>query len=255
MITAGVDVGFKYTKAVIVNDGKIIGKAIGRSGGAGRAANAQTIFDKALADAAIKSSDVVKIISTGKGQYNVPFSAVQFSDMVTAVKAASVLVPEATTVVDIGANAIRVATISEGKVTEFVFNEKCTAGIGLLLESMANRFELSLDELAGLEGPGRVSVNDSCIVVAELDALSLVNHGSDVREVCKALNEACAWRANSTLNDIYRRAENCVVLCGGLAKNKAFVKSLERISGIKFIIPEEAEYACAFGAASLAATY
>ena len=69
----------------------------------------------------------------------------------------------------------------------------------------------------------------------------------------KALNEACAWRANNTLNDIYKPNKGSVVKFGGLTQSGAFIKSLERISGIKFVIPEEAVYAGAIGAAALAA--
>ena len=252
MITAGIDMGFVYIKAAVLKDGVVIGKACGPSGGAGRPAAAQAVYDEALAEAGVKVSDVEKVVSTGKGKFNVPFSNEQLGESVTAAKGARMLVPEATTVVDIGADEIVVATLDGEKITEFVINQKCAAGLGVLLEEMADRFEMSMDELSALDGPGDVCVNDGCVVFAELDALSLVNRGTDVKEAAKALIEACAWRAKSTLNDIYRPLNNCVALLGGLSQNAAFVKALERVSGIKFIIPGEAVYAAAIGAAGLA---
>jgi len=253
MITAGIDVGLENIKAVVVKDGKVIGKACGLSGGAGRSAAAQAVYDKALAAAGVKAADVEKVIATGKGKFDVAFSADQLSETVAAAKAAQIFEPKVTTVVDIGADEIVVATLAGDKVTEFVINEKCAAGLGLFLEGMADRFDMSIEDLGKLDGPSKVTVNDGCVVFAELDALSLVNRGADVKEVLKALIEACAWRANTTLNDIYKPDKGCVVLFGGMTQNGAFVKALEKISGIKFVIPEEAVYAGAIGAAALAA--
>jgi len=253
MITAGIDIGLKYIKAVVMKDGEVAGKACGLSGGAGRSAAAQAVYDKALADAGLKASDVEKVFSTGKGKFDAAFSADQLSETVVAAKAARIFAPDATTVVDIGADEIVVATLDGEKVKEFVINQKCVAGLGLFLEDMAERFEMSIEELSALEGPGSVTVNDGCVVFAELDALSLRNKGTDAKEIAKALVEACAWKANSTLYDIYRPDTSCTVLFGGMTQNGAFVKALEKISGIKFVIPEEAVFAGAIGAAALAA--
>jgi len=253
MLTAGIDVGLENIKAVVVKDGKVIGKACGLSGGAGRPAAVQAVYDKALAEAGVKAGDVEKVISTGKGKFDVAFAADQLSETVTAAKAAQMFEPKVTTVVDIGADEIVVATLAGDKVTEFVINEKCAAGLGLFLEGMADRFDMKIEDLGKLDGPSKVIVNDGCVVFAELDALSLVNRGADVKEVLKALIEACAWRANTTLNDIYKPDKGCVVLFGGMTQNGAFVKALEKISGIKFVIPAEAVYAGAIGAAALAA--
>ena len=254
MITAGIDVGLKITKAVVLKDGKVIGKASGISGGAGRPAAVQAVYDKALADAGVKAGDVEKVIATGKGKFDVHFAADRLSETVTAAKAARALVPGVTSVVDIGADEIVVAVLAdENKITEFVINEKCTAGLGLFLDGIADRFDMSIEEIGKLEGPGSVAVNDGCVVFAELDALSLLNRGTDAKEIVKALNEAIAWRANSTLNDIYKPNYKTTALFGGMTKNGAFIKSLKRISGIEFVIPEDAEYAGAYGAAALAA--
>ena len=254
MITAGIDVGLKDVKAVVLKDGKVAGKASGASGGAGRPAAVQAVYDKALAEAGVKAGDVAKVVATGKGKFDAGFAADQLSETVAAAKAARMFVPEATTVVDIGADEILVAVLgAENKITEFVINQKCTAGLGLFLDGIADRFDMSIEEIGKLEGPGSVTVNDGCVVFAELDALSLLNRGTDAKEIVKALNEAIAWRANSTLNDIYKPDNKHVVLFGGMTRNDAFIKALRRISGVDFVIPEEAVYAGAIGAALLAA--
>ena len=253
MITAGIDVGLEYTKAVVMKDGKVAGKAIGLSGGVGRPAAVQAVYDEALKAAGVKAADVAKVFATGKGKFDVAFADDRLTEVVTAAQAAKLTAPNVSTVITAGADEIVVATVGAERINEFVLNQKCAAGLGLLMESIADRFEMTVEELGALDGPLTVKVNDGCIVFAELDALSLVNQGVDPKEVCKAVVEACAWRASMTINDIYKPDKACVVMMGGLVMNKAFLKALERISGIKFVLPEDPVYAGAMGAASLAA--
>ena len=254
MITAGIDVGLEYTKAVIMKDGKVVGKACGLSGGAGRPAAVQALYDQALKAAGVGAGDVEKVIATGKGKFDVAFAADQLSETLTAAKAARLANPDVTTAIDIGADETVVVTLDGDKIKEFVINQKCGAGLGLFLSAMADRFDMSIDELAGLNGPSSVAVDDGCVVCGELDAISLASRGVDLKEIGKALNVACAWRVNSTLNDIYKPDKGCVVLMGGMVKNGAFVKALEEISGVKFVKYADPEYAGAIGAAALAAS-
>jgi predicted CoA-substrate-specific enzyme activase len=253
MFTVGIDIGLENTKAVVMKDGAVVGRACGPSGGADRPASVRSIYESALSAAGIGSADVKKAVATGKGKFDATFADDILSEAITTAKAGGYFEPKATMVVDIGADEIVALTLAEDRITEFVINQKCAAGLGLLLESMAERFELGVEELGALEGPAGAPVNDGCVVFAELDALSLVNRGADVKDVAKALIDACASRANSTLNDIYKPDTGCVVLLGGLAMNGAFVKALERISGIRFVIPDDAYYGGAIGAAVSAA--
>lgn len=155
--------------------------------------------------------------------------------------------------VSVGADETLVATLGGEKIKELCLNQKCAAGLGLFLEYMARRLGLSIEELSALGAPDKAIVNDGCVVFAELDALSLINRGTDARDAAKAVTEAVAWRASTTINDITAQDKTCVVLFGGLTKNAAFLNALKRISGIDFVVPGEAEYAGALGAALIAA--
>jgi predicted CoA-substrate-specific enzyme activase len=253
MITAGIDAGLGYTKVVILKDGKIIGRGKGITGGVKRPANIQAVYDAALKDAGIAAEDVAKVVATGKGKYDIPFANDRITEVVTSAKAAKALCPEATTVVSVGADETLVATLEGEKINEFCLNQKCAAGLGLFLEYMARRLGMTVEELSALGAPGEAVVNDGCVVFAELDALSLLNRGVDAKEAAKAVTEAVAWRTSTTINDITAQNKTCVVLFGGLTKNAAFLNALKRISGIPFVVPAEAEYAGALGAALIAA--
>jgi len=252
MITAGIDAGLESIKIAILKDGAVIGKSTGPSGGAGRPAAIKTLWETALANAGLTAGNVEKVIATGAGKYDVPFANGMVTEPIADAKAARFFLANATSVVDIGADQLRVVTLGEGdKIVEVALNQKCAAGIGTLLKYMARRLEMTMDELSML-APGTAKnslVNDGCVVFAELDALELLNQGVPKEEVAAAVVEAMAVRANMVLNDKIAPAPKTTVLVGGVALNKAFVNALKSRSGIDFITPEDAAFGGAIGAA------
>ena len=258
MITAGMDMGMENVKAVVLRDEKIVGRAKGLSGGAKRAASAEAALENALKEAGLSRGDVSKVYATGKGKFDLPFADDCVTEPIAAAKAAKFLCPGATTAVDAGADETIAVTLGGKKlVMELALNEKCAAGVGIFLKSMARRLGLSLDELGALpaKAEGGAAVNDGCVVFAELDALSLLNNGTPAEEVGAAIVDAAAVRVCMTINDLTHPRTDCVVLFGGLANNKAFVNALQKYAEIQFVIPEEADYAGAIGAALVAADW
>ena len=256
MITAGIDIGMENVKAIVMKDEKVLGRGRGLSGGAGRAAAAEAALGDALKEAGLAKGDVEKLVATGKGKFDLHFVDDAVTEAIAAAKAAEFLCPGATTAIDAGADETLVVTLGQDKpVLELALNEKCAAGVGILLKSIARRLGLTLDEL-GAAAPvaaGGPAVNDGCAVFAELDALSLLNHGASVQEVASAVTDAAAVRVCITFNDITIPAADKVVLFGGLTKNAAFVAALKSYAKVDFIIPAEADYAGAIGAALIGA--
>ena len=250
MITAGIDAGLESTKAVILKDGVIIGKANGPTGGADRARNIKAVWQAALTDAGLKADDVSKVVATGKGKYDVTDALALVSEQAAAARAARFFCRDATFVVSAGADVVMAATLGGDRLLqEYAFNMKCSAGLGLFLTFLADRLEISLEDLGSLDDPQGSSVNDGCVVFAELDALGLLNRGAAPEVVGAAAVKAAAVRTSAVINDVTAPDKKCAVLVGGLTKNAAFVSSLVAVSGIDFIVPDNAEFACALGAA------
>jgi len=254
MITAGIDAGLESIKIVILKDGAVVGKSTGPSGGAGRPVAIKTLWEATLANAGLTADDVEKVIATGAGKYDVPFASGMVTEPIADAKAARYFLADATSVVDIGADQLRVVTLGEGdRIVEIALNQKCAAGIGTLLKYTARRFEMTLEELSAL-APGAAKdllVNDGCVVFAELDALELLNRGVPKEEVAAAVVEAMAVRANMVLNDKIAPAPKTTVLIGGVALNRAFVNALSARSGIDFVVPDDAIFGGATGAAAI----
>ena len=258
MITAGVDVGFETIQAVIIQDGKILGRACGLSAGGYQTYRVEAVWQEALTFAKITANDVEKVAATGEGKEVVAFAQKRITEPLAEAKAGKYYFPQATSVVDVGADQVRVVTIGQkdGAIDEFVLNQKCAAGVGAFLKDFAiRRLGWTLEQLSALPHnvAGDSMVSDGCRVFAELDALSLLNHGKSPQVVAGAVVEAMAVRISSVLKDKVRPARDTTVLLGGVAKNKALVAALQVRTGISFLIPDDACYGCAVGAALIAA--
>jgi benzoyl-CoA reductase subunit D len=254
MITAGIDVGIENTKVVVLKDRKVIGRATVLSGGANRGKSAEQALKTALAAAKISPSAVDSIVATGQGKGDVGFARDCVVEPVAAARAARFLYPQAACVVDVGADQVRVVTLGlKDKIAEVVMNQKCAAGLGILLKSMARTLGMTLDDMSKLSGEGKSVVNDACGVFAEMDAFGLLNRNVPREDVARAVIEAVAVRVNSILNDKLKPGKDTTVMVGGVSRNKAVVAALNRRSGINFIIPDQSEFAGALGAALIAA--
>lgn len=256
MITAGIDVGIESLKAVILKDEEVVARGMGLSGGVNRGKSAEQVWKETLATAGLSPSDVSRVIATGQGKYDVHFAQDRIVEPVADTRAARFLYPPVTSVVDIGADQVRVVTLgSQDSILEVVMNQKCAAGLGIFLRTMARTLGMTLDEMSSIvtDAHTDITVHDGCAVFAELDALGLLNRNIPRQDIAQAIFEAVAVRINSILNEKTRPAKDSTVLVGGVSRNTAVINALKRRSGINFVIPEQAEYAGALGAALIAA--
>lgn len=256
MITAGIDLGIETIKAVVLKNGKVMASSTASSGGADRGESANKVWQDVLKLAGEGEAKVEKVVATGQGKYDARFAAEWVVEPVALARAAHFFDPSAKAVVDLGADQVRVVTINgDGKIAEVALNQKCAAGMGIFLRSIARRMGISLEEMSreAVKVSGGVSVNDSCAVFAELDAIDLLYDDTPVPAIVTAINEAVATRINSVLNDKVIPEKSSTLLVGGMAKNSGVVKALKKRSGIDFIIPQQPEFTCALGAALIAA--
>jgi predicted CoA-substrate-specific enzyme activase len=260
MVTVGVDMGMENVKVVVLKDGEIVGRAKRRSGGIRRLESAEEAVQEAMKAAGLSAdARADKTIATGKGKFDLAAIVDDIlTEPVTAAKAAEFLCPGATCVVNVGADETMAMTLDgDYGITQMMINEKCAAGPGHLIRNMGRRLGLSPDEMAALPpvADGGPRVSDGCIVFAELDALSLLNDGVSAQEVGSAITATAVIRASTILSDITIPNLENTVLLGGLTNNPAFTEALKAQTGIDFVIPADAEYAPALGAALYAADW
>jgi len=255
MITAGIDVGVKTIKTVIVKDNKVIASGIAPSDGFERKKAAEQVWDKVLQQAKLSASDMATVVATGTGKMDVSFAKNNVVEPVADVEAALWLFPSARTVIDVGAEQIRVVKFDEtGKVANYTLNQQCGAGLGIFAESMARALAVTLDEMSQLARKSRkeVSINAECGIYASLDAVTLIHDNTAKADIARAVLDAIANKINATAN--LTNIEQPIVLIGGVALNTGVVEALKKRMGANFLIPKDPELAGALGAALIGAS-
>jgi len=254
VITAGIDMGAKNIKAVVLKDGKTAGKSQ-VLGGFDTKESASTALNAALKEAGIARKDVEGLVATGIGKkevYRTPpiDTGEQVSEVAAAARGAVALYPSARTVIDVGAEEGRVARFDEkGTVKDFAINERCAAGAGTFVEAMSRALEVKVEEMGplSLKSEKSVPMNAQCAVFAESEVVSLIHAKTSKPDIARAIHDAIATRIASMVRRV--GVEKDVVLIGGVARNAGFVNSLQRELGVDLIVLPDPEYVSALGAA------
>jgi len=258
MITAGVDIGAKYAKVVILKDGQVVARAKALVG-FDLLKSAAEVFEVAMKDAGLSRGDIQRIVSTGMGRNTVvqkpPISAEEaVSEVVSAGAGAYHVVPTVKTVIDVGAEEGRGIKVEGGKVKDFVINERCAAGAGTFIEAMARALEVKVEDMGplSLKSMNTIPMNAQCCVFAESEVVSLIHSKISKEDISKAIHDAIAGRISSMVLRV--GVEKDVVLIGGVALDPGFKLPLEKELKASIIVPEYPEYVSALGAAVIAAS-
>jgi len=257
VLTAGVDVGAKFAKVVILSEKKVLGRAKGLVGFDVLKA-ATNVFEVALKNAGLSRSDVEKVIATGMGREAVlhkpPINADEIVSVVIADAAGAFhVIPKVKTVIDVGAEEGRGVKVGEGgKVRDFVINERCAAGAGTFVEAMARALEVRLEDMGplALKSTKAVPMNAQCCVFAESEVVTLIHSKVAKEDISRAIHDAMASRIGAMVLRV--GVEKDVVLIGGVALNPGFLPPLEKELNTEIRVPEFPEYIGALGAALIA---
>lgn len=252
MITAGIDIGGKDVKVVVLKDGKIVARTKA-AGGFEPGKVAGYLLENAAKSASISRKEIKRTGVTGSGKKYAPPHDVDITEIGAAAKGATFVMPSARTVIDSGAEDSRGIKVESGTVRDFATNDKCAAGAGAFCESMARALEVTLEDFGkiSLGSAKPVPINAQCAVFAESEVVSLVNSKTPKESIARAVNDALAERVVAMVKRI--AVEKDVVVVGGLAKNVGYLDALKRGFNMDVFVPEYPEYIGALGAALAAA--
>ena len=257
MITAGIDVGAKFVKLVILKDGEVLERAKALVG-FDVLKSASDLFESTLKKTGLSRSDIRRIVATGMGRETVhgkpPISAEEVvSEVVADAKGAFHLVPTVKTVIDVGAEEGRGVKVGpNGIVKDFVINERCAAGAGTFVEAMARALEVKVEDMGplALKSVQVIPMNAQCCVFAESEVVTLIHSKVSKEDISRAIHDAIASRIGSMVLRV--GVEKDVVLIGGVALNPGFLPPLKKELNTDIIVPEYPEYVSALGAAIIA---
>ncbi|HEY31823.1 MAG TPA: CoA activase [Dehalococcoidia bacterium] len=254
MLVAGIDVGGKNVHIVLMKDGTMLEKGAAPTG-IKKAEAVEQLYDKVLRQAGLKREDVEHVVATGSSGRRVTFAQGVIPEAAADARAVVRLIPSARTIIDVGAEEGRAIKInSEGRVLDFAINEKCAAGTGTFVDTMARALEITVEEMAkaSLQSTQSIPMNAQCAVFGESEVVSLIHAKTPKHDIARAVHDAIAGRIGSVARIV--GLEKDVVMIGGVAKNTGFVESLKRELATDVLIPDEPDFVGALGAAVAAET-
>lgn len=255
IITAGLDVGSTYTKAVIQGeDGEILGKAFGPTGFRLREM-ARSIYAEALTMADLHEKDIAYVIATGAGRHQVDFKDLHVTDLTASARGACFLFPGTRTILDIGGQTMKASRVDEsGQVQSFRLNDKCAAGTGAFLEKTARYMGYSTQEIGSLMTTSKESVPISgvCAVFAESEVINHLSIGTSPADIMQGAIESLTGRSVQLMKRV--RAEPEYTLVGGILRFETMGRSVSQVLEADVNVPDEemVQYVSALGCAILA---
>jgi predicted CoA-substrate-specific enzyme activase len=156
-------------------------------------------------------------------------------------------------VFEIGGENSKYLGIKEGLITDYETNGDCAAGTGSFLDQQASRLRFKVQEVGdvALSADRSAVIAGRCSVFAKSDMIHAQQKGYTPAEILRGLCNAIAINFKSNLlrgKDI----STPVAFIGGVALNKAVVKSVKEFFNLKdedLIVPEYPDYILSMGTA------
>ena len=252
MFVAGVDIGSRGAKAVVMEDGNILSYSIGETGPES-AKTSQMIMDEAMKGTGLSLKDIQYVVGTGYGRVLIPFADENISEISCHAKGSHWYFPSVRTILDMGGQDCKAINVNEeGRVTKFIMNDKCAGGTGRFLEVIADVLQVPLEEIGrlSLESKQKIEFNTICAVFAKTDAISMLKKGVPKSDILAGLHHAISIRAYNLLRRV--SIEKDFTITGGISKNAGMVEKVKEMVGLEPLLAPDPQIIGALGAALFA---
>ena len=194
------------------------------------------------------------VVATGYGRISVPYADKCVTEITCHGRGACHVYGESClTVIDIGGQDTKIIQIQQGAVSDFLMNDKCSAGTGRFLEIMANTLAVRPEELCQMAAQGGgTSISSMCTVFAESEVISLIGRGEKRENIAFAVVDSIVKKVASQAGRM-SAGQEAVCLTGGLCGYPYLRQSLSAALGREVRTAEDGRYAGAVGAALSAA--
>jgi len=253
-ITAGIDIGSTYTKAVLLDENDQMLAHVMRPTGFKLAEVSRQTFDEALASAGLAETDVAYIVATGMGRHQAEFKDVHVTDLTASARGSSLLFPATKTVLDVGGQTMKASRLDDAaKVMSFRLNDKCAAGTGAFLEKTARYMGYTTTEIGPLLNTSKqpVPISGVCAVFAESEVINHLSIGTPPAEIMRGAVESLVGRSVQLMKRV--KAEPEFTLVGGILRFEAFGEAVRSQLGQEVNVPDPGivQFVSALGAARL----
>ena len=244
----GIDIGSTCAKAVVLDPSGAIVQRLVLPTGWSSADTAQRLGER-LSDFLPQA----QVAATGYGRVCVPYADRQITEITCHARGACTLYREKTlTVIDIGGQDTKIIRVEDGRVADFLMNDKCSAGTGRFLDVMANTLGLAPEALYTLAACGSgVHISSMCTVFAESEVMSLIGRGEKKENIAYAVVDSIVTKVAAQTVRLLP-ADGPMCLTGGLCEARVLVDALSGVLKRTVLTCPDGRYAGALGAAILA---
>lgn len=198
----------------------------------------------------IESKDS-KVVATGYGRISVDFADKIMTEITCHAVGGKEIANCDCTIIDIGGQDTKVIIVENGLLSDFIMNDKCSAGTGKFIEIMSNRLAVTIDELFSMASQGEaLSISSLCTVFAESEIISFMGKGAKKEDIAAGVIDSVASKVASLSSK--KQLSDKIILTGGLSNNVYFADLLSKKLQHKVEATVDGRYAGALGAALLA---
>jgi len=144
---------------------------------------------------------------------------------------------------EVGGQDTKVLYIKDGRVFDFLTNDRCAAGTGRYLENMARFLKMPLPQFAAAWREP-VEISQTCAIFGESELVGHLLEGVDPERIAAGVNASVARRALA----LVRRYRCPTLVCvGGVARNRAVIHFLEDPDTFRVLVPPYPQFNGALG--------
>lgn len=251
--SAGIDIGSRSSKIALLYNGKLYTQ-IEPSGVSSKRTSRQ-LLEAVLSEAQATEEELEGIVGTGYGGVVIDATKTKLhtvTEITCHAMGAHYLHAATRTLVDIGGQDSKAVKLNpaDGRVIDFIMNDRCAAGTGRFLEKVAQLLEYDLEEIgeAALTSENPVEISSQCVVFAESEVISLRANNVKRKDIANGIHLATARRIKGLLKRT--GFETDIMFTGGVSNNKGMRKALEATIGEKLADAKlDTVYAGALGGA------
>jgi len=248
MISVGIDSGSATTKAVLINCNHIAAQVVLPTAFDFLSAS-EKAYKNVFVNSGISEGDINSVYATGYGRNSIKFADETISEITAHAMVVYHLYPDVNGIIDIGGQDSKVISVNDGKVIDFLMNDKCAAGTGKFLEYTARALEVPIEEfgLLALVSKAPAGITSMYTVFAESEAISLRARGFKKEDIAAGLIESVSRRVAVMARQAGLNQNMAFV--GGVAKNVDIKIALEKELGISLYVSPNPQIMGALGAA------
>jgi putative methanogenesis marker protein 15 len=260
-LTAGIDSGSSTTKALIMENNKIIGKDWTPSGDVVQSAT--QVLENAMKEAGVEFKQIEAMGVTGYGRFTLGrhFNTKLVQEELTVNSKGAVWLADRqkgeATILDIGGMDNKAITVRDGIPDNFTMGGICAGASGRFLEMTSKRLKIDIEDLGKIAEKGdwrNAKMNSYCSVFGIQDLVTTLGEGKPFEDVAAAACHSVAEQVyEQQLQEIDIR--HPVIQVGGTSLISGLVKAVGEVIGETPIVPPNSQYIGAVGGALLSSGF